>query len=59
MQIPFKFWLALDSGPRTLCTDKRETGKDERRLLETVIEGALQQLGSLIDGGRDEFQEEY
>ena len=37
-------------------TDKGETGEDERRLLETVIESALQQLGSLIDGGRDEFQ---
>ena len=56
MQIPFKFCLALDSGSRTLCTDKGETGEDERRLLETVIEGALQQLGSLIDGGRDDYQ---
>ena len=37
-------------------TDKGETGEDERRLLETVIESALQQLGSLIDGGRDEFR---
>ena len=51
-----EFSSELDSGSRTLCTDKREPGEDERRLLETVIEGALQQLGSLIDGGRDDFQ---
>ena len=46
----------FNSVSRTLCTDKGETGEDERRLLETVIESALQQLGSLIDGGRDGFQ---
>ena len=31
---------------------KGETEDDERSLLATVIEGALEQLGSLIDGGR-------
>ena len=40
---------------RTLCqsSGKGETEDgDERSLLATVIEGALEQLGSLIDGGR-------
>ena len=39
---------------RTLyqSSGKGETEDDERSLLATVIEGALEQLGSLIDGGR-------